>query len=242
MSSLEPQLILLIAVVMLFAYIIKGMAGFGSGLIAVPILAIFLPLTMVVPMLGLISYSGTVIQSYQLRKQVNWHDCLIVLPFSIAGVILALWVFKTVDLIWLNKALAVFIISYALISLLPDKKQIHDRRWAIPSGFFAGFVGALFGTGGPFYVIYLKLRKLNKMAFRATIAMIFLFDGAIRITGYGFTGFYSQELLMLALLSFPLLLIGLFLGHRIHLRIDQRLFSRLISALLLVSGLVLFVK
>ena len=227
---------------MLLAYTVKGMAGFGSGLLAVPVLALFMPLTIIVPMLSLISYSGTLIQSYQLRKDVQWHDCLIVLPFSALGVGIALWIFRHVDLYWLNKALALFVITYALISLLPQKQRVHDRRWGIPSGFFAGLVGALFGTGGPFYVLYLKFRRLDKVHFRATIAMIFLFDGAIRITGYGFSGLYNKEVMLLALLLFPVLLLGLFIGHRIHLSISNRAFGRVISSLLLCSGLVLLLK
>ena len=41
-----------------------------------------------------------------------------------------------------------------------------SRVISVPSGFFGGFVGTLFGTGGPFYVIYLNLRHLDKSAFR----------------------------------------------------------------------------
>jgi len=227
---------------MLLAYTLKGMAGFGSGLLTVPVLALFLPLTTIVPMLGLISYSGTVIQSVQLRKKVRWKDCLIVLPFSALGVVLALWIFKNIELIWLNKALAIFVIIYALMMILPQRPVEWHRNWGVPSGFFAGLVGALFGTGGPFYVIYLKLRQLNKNSFRATIAMIFLFDGAIRIVGYGFSGFYTADVLMLALISLPLLFLGLFMGHRIHLSISNQLFTRVISVLLLCSGLILLFK
>lgn len=241
-ETLSVAEVLFIMSVMLFAYTLKGMAGFGSGLLAVPLLALVLPLTMVVPMLGLISYSGTMIQSFQLRKQVSWRDCLMVLPFSLPGVLLAIWVFETVELFLLNKILAIFIISYALISLLPEKQVVRDRRWAIPSGFFAGFVGALFGTGGPFYVLYLKIRRLDKTVFRATIAAIFLFDGAIRMSAYSYSGFYSREVLLLSLLSFPVLMAGLYAGHRLHLKISNHAFSNITSSILLFSGLLLFFK
>lgn len=52
---------------------------------------------------------------------------------------------------------------------------------AAPCGFAGGLLGALFGTGGPLYVIYLGLRELGKGAFRATFALNFLFGGAIRL-------------------------------------------------------------
>lgn len=230
------------ALVLLAAYTIKGMAGFGSGLLAVPLLALVAPLTVVVPVLGLISYSGTVIQAYQLRQHVVWRDCLLVLPFSIVGVIAALWLFKQVDLYWLNKALAIFVMSYALLSLRPEHGSVKHRFWAMPAGFFAGLVGTLFGTGGPFYVTYLKLRQLDKSAFRATIVFIFLFDGAIRISAYSVSGFYPSDALIMAVLALPVLFLGLFFGHRIHLKISKQRFNQIISLILLFSGLMLLLK
>lgn len=241
-DSLGLAELLYMALVMLFAYVIKGMAGFGSGLLAVPLLALVMPITMVVPMLGLISYTGTIIQSYQHRKQVVWHDCFLVLPFALVGVLLAVWIFKTVELYWLNKALAVFVMSYAVITLLPEHPKVYSRRWGIPAGFLAGLVGTLFGTGGPFYVVYLKLRKLDKSAFRATIVMLFLFDGAIRISAYSFNGFYTKEVLVMSLSALPVLLAGLWLGHHVHLKISKQRFNQLISLILLVSGVALFFK
>jgi len=46
--------------IIFFAYTIKGLSGFGSGLIAIPLLAFVLPLTIVVPVLSLLSYIGTI--------------------------------------------------------------------------------------------------------------------------------------------------------------------------------------
>jgi uncharacterized protein len=165
-----------------------------------------------------------------------------VLPFSVVGVVIALWLFQKVDLYWLNKALAVFVMSYAIISLRPAKGVVKHRYWAMPAGFLAGLVGALFGTGGPFYVAYLTLRQLDKTAFKATIVFIFLFDGAIRITGYGASGFYSSKALVVAILALPVLFLGLYIGHHIHLKISKQRFNQIISLILLFSGLVLFLK
>lgn len=241
-DSITLYELIYMAVVLLAAYTIKGMAGFGSGLLAVPLLALVAPLTFVVPLLGLISYTGTVIQAYQLRKHVVWRDCLMVLPFSVVGVITALWLFQQVDLYWLNKALAVFVMSYALISLRQQKTTVKHHYWAMPAGFLAGLVGALFGTGGPFYVTYLKLRQLDKSAFKATIVFIFLFDGAIRISGYGVSGFYSSKALYIAIFALPVLFLGLYIGHHIHLKISKQRFNQIISLILLFSGLMLFLK
>lgn len=78
-------------------------------------------------------------------------------------------------------------------------KPKHRRTFR----FFSGFVGTLFGTGAPFYVIYMNLRHLDKNSFRATFAAIFLIDGAMRLAGYTANDFYTLEMLMYLAVAVP---------------------------------------
>ncbi|MCW8956008.1 MAG: sulfite exporter TauE/SafE family protein [Gammaproteobacteria bacterium] len=242
MIDLSWLQILLAILVIFVAYIIKGLSGFGSGLVAVPLLAFILPLVVIVPILGLLSYGGTVMQSISLRKQVVWPDLLPLIPFSLLGIVLALWLLVNLDAYILTLCLGGFVVLYALYSLIPTRVTACGRSWAMPAGALGGMIGALFGTGGPFYVIYLKLRQLDKSQFRATIAMIFLVDGGFRIIGYAVTGMYTSQVLILILLLTPVLLLGMYVGNHIHLNIKQHQFNRIISVLLLCSGMMLIYK
>lgn len=229
-------------IIIFFAYTVKGLTGFGSGLVAVPLLAFIFPLKFIVPALGLLSYTGTVMQSISLRKYAAWHDIWPLIPFSIVGITAALWLLVNVDASTLTLLLGIFIMTYAGYSLLPVKKLSGGRSWAVMAGICGGLVGALFGTGGPFYVIYLKLRKLNKTQFRATIAMIFLLDGGFRVAAYTGSGLYNEQLLRLVIILFPVLFIAMYVGNHIHIKINERLFNRGINILLLVSGSILIIK
>lgn len=240
--DLTPLQIMLSIVVIFVAYTVKGLSGFGSGLIAIPLLAFMFPLTFIVPVLGLLSYGGTVTQSFHLRKQVVWRDMLPLLPFSLLGIAIAVWLLVNVDANSLVLALGVFILLYAIYSLLPLSVFRGGRRWAIAAGLGGGMVGALFGTGGPFYVVYLKMRQLHKEPFRATIAMIFLVDGGARMTGYALNGLFTPQVLWLVLALLPVLFAGMYVGHHLHIRIDQKRFNQVVSVLLLVSGIMLMIK
>jgi len=240
--DLSALQIILAVVIIFIAYTVKGLSGFGSGLIAIPLLAFMFPLTFIVPVLGLLSYSGTVTQSFHLRRQVAWRDMLPLIPFSLLGIALAIWLLVNVDANSLVLALGVFVLMYAIYSLLPLSVSAGSRRWAIVAGLGGGVVGALFGTGGPFYVVYLKLRQLNKNQFRATIAMIFLVDGGARMTGYALNGLFTAQVLWLVLTLLPVLFAGMYVGHHLHIRIDQKRFNQVISVLLMVSGVMLIIK
>jgi uncharacterized protein len=105
-----------------------------------------------------------------------------------------------------------------------------------------GRVGTLFGTGGPFYVIYLRLRDLDKSAFRATFATNFLIDGGIRLIAYTVMGLYGQTTLLAVALALPVAAVALLAGGRIQTGLSQPTFMRLISVLLLASGVALILR
>jgi len=235
------QIIFSIAVIFL-AYIIKGLSGFGSGLIAIPLLAFIFPITFIVPVLGLLNYSGTLMQSFHLRKQVSWKDILPLIPFTLTGIAIAIWLLVNVDEKMLVSILGGFVLCYSIYSLLPLPDFNGGRKWAIFGGGLGGMVGALFGTGGPFYVVYLKMRQLNKAQFRASIAMIFFFDGGVRIIGYALNGLYTAQVLWMLLMLFPVLFIGMYVGHHLHVKFDQKKFNQVISILLMISGVMLLYK
>ena len=224
------------------AYAVKGLSGFGSGLIAIPLLAFIFPITFIVPVLGLLSYSGTLMQSFHLRKQVAWRDMLPLLPFSLMGISIAVWLLLNVQQQTLLMSLGIFVLLYSTYSLLPLPSPHGGRKWAILAGSLGGFVGALFGTGGPFYVLYLKMRGLNKSVFRATIAMIFLVDGSVRILSYASNGLYNQHVLKMLIVLFPVLFLGMYVGNHLHIKINEQRFNQLISLLLFGSGIMLIYK
>ena len=234
--------IIFAVIVIIIAYTVKGLSGFGSGLIAIPLMAFFFPLKLIVPIFGLLSYSGTIYQSYRLRHEAQWRDILPLIPFSLLGIAIAVWLLVNIQAEVLTLGLGLFVVLYAIYSLLPHQHQSGSRLWAIPAGTFGGMVGALFSTGGPFYVVYLKLRQLAKGPFRATIATIFLIDGGARIAGYAVSGLYTPQVLTLVVILWPVLFLGLWLGHHLHIRINQQQFNLGINTLLLISGGVLVSK
>lgn len=234
---------LLAALIVVLAFLIRGVAGFGSGLVAIPLLALMFPLAVVVPAVGLLDYIAASSHGVSQRKHINWRVIWPLLPFTLTGILAALYLFKTLDGHLLRQALGVFIIAFALYTLLFNRQEMRGSSlWAIPGGFLGGFISALFGTGGPFYVIYMRLRNLDKDVFRATAAAIFLLDGSSRILGYFFSGFYSMDILLLVAAGVPMIFLGLSIGGHIHTGLSQRDFQRGISLILIGSGIALLLQ
>ena len=235
---------LILAVGILFlAYLVRGITGFGSALVAVPFLLFILPFKIVIPWIVALDYMASASHGIKHRKAISWHDILPLLPFTLVGVLSAIYVFRTVDVQLLLKILGGLIVGYAVYSLFPFHMQHrHSRLWAIPAASLGGLIGTLFATGGPFYVIYLKLRGLDKAAFRSSIAAILLLDGGMRLTGFLLSGFYTVKILLMFVLSLPVMWLALYIGGHIHLRISQPAFQKIISITLICSGVGLMLK
>jgi len=173
---------------------------------------------------------------------VAWKEQLLLVPFMLVGISAGLLMLHSIPTTVLSKVLGGFVITYALYQLLPLPVLGSSRLCAILCGCLGGFVGTLFGTGGPFYVMYLKLRDLDKNVFRATFATNFLIDGAIRLVSYAVIGLFRRQLLAYLLAALPMVIAGLYLGGRLQLGWSQEVFVRFISLLLLGSGVALLLK
>jgi uncharacterized protein len=84
---INPEIYLLAALILLVAYFIRGLSGFGSGLIAVPLLAHLLPLTFVVPLILVTDFCASFMLGLHVRQHARWDEIRPLLPFGFIGVI-----------------------------------------------------------------------------------------------------------------------------------------------------------
>ena len=76
----------LILFIILSAYFIRGITGFGSGLIAVPLLALSNPLQFAVPLVLALDFTASFILGGASKKQADWSEIKALLPFGLVGV------------------------------------------------------------------------------------------------------------------------------------------------------------
>jgi uncharacterized protein len=235
------------AVVLVVAYAVRGTTGFGGQAIAVPLMALILPLQVVVPAITVLTALSSFTYWRRDRGKIAWGEILKLLPFTLLGVALGLWIFGMVDPATLTRSFGVFIILYALFSLrraeTPSSPPRHARLIGSALSTISGALGAIFGAAaGPMYVIYFNLLRYERDVFRATVTTILMFQAVARIAGYAQLGFYDNTVLLLIAAGLPLMLIGARLGSVLGGRINQYWFDRCVAALLLVSGVALLLK
>jgi uncharacterized protein len=232
------------ASVLLAAYFIRAIAGFGSGLVGVPLLALRLPLTQVVPFMLLLDLAASTWLGGVYRRAVRWDEIRPLIPASVLGVILGTTLLVGLPARPILAALGLLVSALGLRYAL----DIHGERpisrgWAHPAALAGGTVSGLFGTGGPAYVIYLTHRIRDKGELRATLSLVFMLEGALRTTIFLAAGLLSNPAVWTGVvLGLPVLFLGLWLGGRVHARLSQAWMLRTVGILLLAAGGSLLVK
>lgn len=236
-----------IAVAIFCAYVIRGVSGFGAGLVAAPMLAFVLPIHVLVPMAGLLVFILFIVITIRDRASVIWPELRLLAPPTVAGVVAGMVLFHSLDNRLLVMMLGGFLILYATYMLavhafgLPQFRC--SERWALPVGFLGSFFDTLFGGGGgTLVVIYMHARGMGRMEFRATVAMLWFIEMIARITGYGIAGYYTREVLIMVAFLIPVMWAGTWVGERVGNRVSPDTFSRILAIVLLLSGASLLFK
>jgi len=239
------SLYLYVALVLAGAYFIRGITGFGSGLIAVPLLALHLPLTFVVPLILLTDFTASLLIGGLNFSQVARDEIARLLPPSLIGVLAGAWLLVSLPEPAMLLALGTLVIVFALRDLVRRDGPLRPiaPAWAWPAALTGGTVSALFGTGGPPYVIYLSHRLFDKGRLRATLSGLFFIEGLTRILAFTLAGLlFAPNLPLAYAAALPLVLAALWMGSHVHQRLSHQAMRRLVALILLGSGGALWFK
>jgi len=238
------ETIVAMALIALVAYTILGISGFGSALVNIPLLAHFLPLTTILPILVLVDFTATSTNGLKFRRDIDVADIKTVVPTMCAGIAIGVALLSRAPGNALLPVLGASIVIYGLYRLRePITTRFISPKWGYITGLAGGFVGGLFGIGGPIYATYLSRRTNDFARMRATMAAIFTVSTAFRIVAFVVTGLLldSQVWWGFAIIL-PFMFVGLNIGHKLHGRLQRAHLSYFISLLLVASGISLVAR
>jgi len=226
------------------AYTVFGMSGFGATVIAVPILANWLPLTYLVPLMALGDLVAAVAVGGSNRRHVSGAELKRLMPFMILGIVLGVTVLVSLPQQPLKIGLAAFAMAVGLHSILnPSPKGTISPWWCVPAGTTAGVFAAVFGAGGPVNVAYLAGRLRDKGEIRSTVSAMISVSATIRTGAYALAGLVAKAGILAGFVAAaPFACAGIVLGSRIHIGLSNEQARLAIGTVLLASGAVLLAR
>jgi uncharacterized protein len=227
------------------AYVIRGIVGFGSAMVAVPILSRYFPVAEVVPGVMLIDYVAALQLSWGKRSaEVDKQEILRLLPYSLVGCVTGVCLLATTDNALMMQALsAVVIVFGAYYAIKPDAIPVLSERWAPLAGFSGGATGAMFGVSAPPYIIYLAGRLRDVTALRSTFSFLARFDGAFRIVFMVILGLMLKLIVLkVFLLGMVCCVAGLWVGDKLHSRLPAQSAMRCVGGVIALLGVALLLN
>lgn len=244
-SGMDTAAAAVVGAVVLFAFFVRGVTGFGSATLAIPLMVHVVPLKLAVPLLLVLDFLSTLATMRIDRSQIDKTEVRRLIPWAMIGVITGALLLTRLPPEYLLIGLGVLVIVFGIRTLLsPVGDQPVSSLWAIPAGLTGGIFGGMFGSGAATpYMIYLTHRLREKRAVRATFSGFAFFDYGFRLLTFLLTGLLLQWALGVALvISVPAMALGLYLGNKVHNRISNAQALRAIGVLLIFSGFSLFAK
>src|SRR6478752_5178982 len=142
--------ILPVLAVIFLATFIRSAFGFGEALIAVPLLALLMPVEVATPVAVLVSITVAAIVVAQDWRHVHFRAAGWLVLASLVGTPLGLLMLTSVPEAVVKGILAAIIVSFSLYSLLgKSTAALMDDKLAWLFGFFAGILGGAYGMNGP---------------------------------------------------------------------------------------------
>jgi uncharacterized membrane protein YfcA len=232
-----------ISVIFLLAGFVQGMTGFGSALVAMPLLSLCIDVKGAVPLCTLSSVVITTFLAMRLKKHLDWRKIFPLCIAAIPGIFVGITLLKKVDSASLSIGLGVLLIAYSCYSLLVKSRPrtIHPA-WSYMAGFLSGAIGAAFSAGGPPTIIYATQSDWNKDEIKATLSGFFLFNSYCNATAHAVSGMTTVSVLSLFLYAAPCVLLGTVLGSHCYGRMERAVYLKVIFAFLILMGTMMIVS
>jgi uncharacterized membrane protein YfcA len=242
--AIPPETLIVVAVVIFVGYTMFGATGFGASPITIPVLAHVLPLTFVLSLAALLDLSSALALGFHTRKQADTRELLALVPFTLVGLTLGVTLLVRLPRNASLLALGLFVCVYAVyVVLRRGTARRLSRRWAAPAAVVGGIVGALFGMGGPPYVVYITGRIPDPAVQRATISQMVILNVGFRVAAFALTGLLLSRALWIAvMLLLPVAWAGVWVGNRAHVSVTPAMMACVIGAALFLTGAALIVR
>jgi len=234
-SSLLP----ILAIVFL-ATAVHASVGFGTALVAMPLLTLVIGLPTATPLVALLMLTNISVLLSTTHQHVELRAAWQLVLSAALGIPLGLYLVQLAPERGLKALLGAIVIAFSAYNLArPKLPELRSEAWVLPFGLAAGVLGGAYNTNGPPVVIYGALRQWPPERFRATLQGFFLPAAVLICAGHALAGLWSKRVFTLYALALPALAFGLLAGKWLGNRIPAERFGRLLYWLLIPLGTLL---
>ncbi|MGH8444511.1 MAG: sulfite exporter TauE/SafE family protein [Solimonas sp.] len=218
----------------------KGAFGGGFSLIGIPLLSIVMdPVTAG----GLLAPLFIAMDLFALRywKPSTWSkpDLVLLLPGLLVGIGLGYLLFRSLDHRAIEIVMAVVTLIFVGLWFAGGGKvtiRPRSKLKALAAGLTSGTTTMVAHSGGPPLAMYLLPLGLSKEVYAGTTSLFFTVGNATKAVPWLLLAKPAGNVLTLMAICLPAIPTGVWLGWRLHGKLDQRQLYRACYGLLIVTA------
>jgi uncharacterized membrane protein YfcA len=221
----------------LVAATVGGVAGFGTGVIMVPVLAWTLGIKASVPILTVAMLLGNSARAWFSRTEIDWRVVAVFLAGAVPAGIVGATFYSRADGLLISRILGVFLLLAVPLRRWLKARGVHVRLRHFPVvGAAFGFLSALVGATGPIISPFFLGYGLRRGAYVATDALCTVGAYAARLVVFQRYDLLTRPTVAIGLFLGAVMILGAWLGRRLLDRLSEEGFVRVIEALLVSFG------
>lgn len=228
------------SIVILMAYTVQAITGFGSTVIALSIGVLWYSLDELLPFLIFSNILFSCVLVIKHKRHLNKYLAYrVVLPGMLMGLILGYLIKPYVDEGLLKQLLGLLIIWVSVLELWrltrKSRARLIEGNKSRLLTLIAGLSHGLFASGGPLLVYTIAGHKVDKTQFRSTVVVCLFVLNCILSTAFLIDG-RLEPVLPFVLAVIPIIFIAVKVGNYLHNFVNEESFKKGVFILLLGSG------
>ena len=240
LTAISPFELLLIAAMAMFASMVGGIAGYGTGALMPLVLVPVLGPEPVVPIIAISALFNNSWRALAFKNLIDWRRALLVAVLATPTCILSAYGYTLLT----GKGAAI-VIGTMLMLTVPLRylfrryvMALDSKGLAVGAVIYGGAVGGTVGAG----VILLSILMaagLQGAAVVATDAVISIVVTAVRMAVFGFSGVIDARVMAFALLIGAVALPGAFVAKALVARMSLTVHTAILDVVVLIGGAVM---
>ena len=240
------QNFLILNIAVFGAAALQSATGIGFGIIAGPILLIYLNDGSAIQISIVLNLLIALVLAPSLRQQADRQLLSRLLIGLAIGSPVGLLIFLNMNIVFL-KAFAGLAVAYTLFVILrSNRAPSHAPTLATKSteqisiGVMSGIMGASLAMPGPIPAAWMSTKGFSKETIRATILVMFVFAYVVALAlQFGLAGIGADTMRLSAMLA-PSTIVGILVGRSLANRLTEQTFRYLLVIILASTAVILF--
>ena len=250
--------IVILSLIAFIVAILTFFSGFGLGTILTPAFMIFFPVDLAIALTGVVHFFNNIFKLFLVGRTA---DKQVLIRFGIPAVLAAFagaWLLlqishlnplfdytigeKTFEVYPVKFIIAILLITFALIDLLPSFSNLQFGKDKLPiGGALSGFFGGLSGNQGALRSAFLIKAGLSKEVFIGTAVVVSTFVDLTRLSVYAtrFSKSGIQENITIVISATLAAIAGAYIGNRLLKKVTMNFIKVTVAIMLIVLSIAL---